>query len=464
MKKNDEITAVVSGLGSNGEGIIKTDDTVIFVPFCLVGENVRVKILSVKGNIAYGKVLEVLTPADDRVRPVCPVFTKCGGCQLQHMKYSFQLSFKSKLVSDCLNKIGGISVSVPLCVKSDEQFGYRNKLQLPIGVDKEGKTVIGFYAERSHRIVPVRSCALHPDWANTIIDCLYRFMEKCGLDGYDEEKKTGHLRHIVVRNLGGKYIIVLVTAVKKISGIDYFLALLSEKFVNFTFYLNYNDKDTNVVMGDDFTLLHGEGFFEAEENGIKYVAGANTFVQVNENIRRKLYNKAVALATEGMKTVIDCYSGGGLMTAMLAKKCERAYGIEVVPEAVRCANELATLNGLEEKMINICGKVEEEIESLISKTGIEETAIILDPPRKGVERAVIEAIKRAKAERIVMISCNPATMARDVGLLTGSLTDSESGMKKTTPDGIYEIEYIQPFDMFPNTRHVETLVVLTKKK
>lgn len=473
MEKNQIVEAVAENLGTGGEGVAHVDGSVLFVPYLLKGERAKIKILKAKGGIAYGKAEEIITPSADRVLPRCQAFYRCGGCQLQHMKYTAQLDYKRELVQSTLKKIGGIDFEVSPCTGSDEIWGYRNKLQLPIGRQR-GKNVIGFYAERSHAIIPVSECPIHPDWAKGLISALYAFMEQTGLQGYDETDKSGQLRHVVVRELKGKFIVTLVTTVKKLKGKEVLIGLLDGIFPEYTLLFNYNPKDTNVVFGEEFTVIKGTGSYECEDLGILFEAGAETFVQVNENIRGKLYEEAVSLAVErGDEVVIDCYAGGGLMTAMFAKRCRHAYGIEIVPEASRCADALREKNGLTEKMTNICGKVEEHIGEVLEREG--DATVVLDPPRAGVHRSVLNALMRKGIKKIVMISCNPATLARDVGILTGALTENEKGelVKRsweenggsdTSGEGSYELTLVHPFDMFPHTKHVETLVVLSHKK
>lgn len=460
LQKNDVLTVTCESIGTNGEGIARTNGITFFIPYLLTGERARVKVLKVKGSLAYAKVEELLTPAEDRVRPACPVFARCGGCQLQHMAYRLQLRFKTALVRDTLKKLGGVTAEVSSCERSEAEYGYRNKLQLPIGT-VNGKNVVGFYAERSHRIVDTDVCPIHPDWAQPLIAAVKKFMEKCGLDGYDEVTHEGQLRHIVVRQLGKKFLVTLVTTEREIKGIDYFLFLLDDIFPAYSFYLNFNDRDTNVVFGEEFKLLKGPGVYERTEGGITYEAGANTFLQVNEGVRGKLYSRAVSFAGPN-ETVIDCYAGGGLMTAMFAKKAKKAYGIEIVPEAHEMADRLKERNGLS-NMENLLGKVEDVLPPLLEKE--KDATVVLDPPRAGVERSVLKAIIGSNVKKIVMISCNPATLARDLGILTGTLQESESGelLRAKEGEGAYEIVSVQPFDMFPQTKWVETLVFLSHR-
>ena len=316
-EKNQMICAVTDALGSNGEGIVRHEGVTFFVPYCLPGEKIRFRVLKVKDKIGYGKIEEVLTPAEERVREKCPVFTRCGGCQLQHLAYRSQLRFKGNVVKDALRKIAGIRLCVPAAIKSDLPYGYRNKLQMPVGVDREGNNVIGFYAERSHRIIPVSSCVIHPEWAEKLIAVLHRYMKECAVKGYDEEAGTGSLRHIVVREIGGKFIVTLVSVTENLPNLQYLIELLYTVFRTFTFYLNINAKDTNVVFGEQFILEHGPGYFEAEEQGIRYEAGPVTCLQVNENVRAKLYEAALkAVVSTGEHLVMGLIhqpGGGGEM-------------------------------------------------------------------------------------------------------------------------------------------------------
>ena len=470
FQKNCEFTGFVEGVGSNGEGIVRFGETVYFAPFTVPGEKVKCKALKVKDRIGYAKAIEILTPADERVRPVCAQFTKCGGCQLQHLRYGCQLKLKSKTVHDALRKIAGIETEVPLTVKSDSQFGYRNKLQIPVGVDREGETVIGFYAERSHRIVPVSRCPIHPDWAEEVISVFAEYIRRFRVRGYDEEKRRGQLRHIVVREVEGCFIVTAVTACDMLPHAEELIRLLGEKFKVFSLWHNVNKGEGNGVFGAKTELLQGEGRYGGHECGVRYLAGPRTFLQVNRSVCRKLYERAVRYAAEcGCTAAIDCYSGGGMLTAMFAKQLGCAYGIECVPEAVACANELAALNKLEGRMFNRLGTVEEILPALLRGADPDKTFLLADPPRKGMNRSTVGAVLASGIRHMAMISCNPSTMARDVGLLTGALVETGTGELKKNPaytgdgaEGFYKIVSVQPFDMFPQTKHVETLVILER--
>ena len=463
-QKNDVLIGTVEGLGSNGEGIIRQEGVTFFVPFCLLGEKVKFLLLKKKDNIGYGKMLEVIEPSKERTEAKCPVFARCGGCQLQHASYSSQLSFKREMVRNTLQKIGGISARVEEVVKSAKEFGYRNKLQLPVGADKNGELAIGFFAEHSHRIVPIEDCSIHPNWVQDVISALREYAKNNGIKGYDEENRSGEIRHIVVRELDGQFIITLVSTTERLPQIHTFFQRLQGIFRECTLWLNINAKPTNVIFGDRFLLVGGKGYYTAQEKGIFYEAGPKTFVQINADVRGELYEEALRAVTgEGDEVVIDAYSGGGLLTAMVAKRAKRVYGIEIEREASACADGLKEKNNLA-NMTNICGAVEEKLAGVLQAEKGEKIRLILDPPRAGIHRSVIKAIIQSGIPKIALISCNPTTLARDLGLLTGYLVEEDGQLKKGKGEGRYEIEYIRPYDMFPQTKHVETLVVLSHKK
>ena len=463
VQKNSVCEGEVCALGTEGEGIIKLEGTTAFVPFCLVCERVRFKVLKVKGNVSYGKVEEILSTSPERVQPPCPVFKKCGGCDIQHMNYDAQLAFKRGLVEGALRKLGGIYASVNEVVPCKNPFRYRNKLALPIGVDGKGDIALGFYSSHSHRIVPADDCLIQSEWVTKIIESVKKYAHVCGFSGYDEPSGKGELRHIVVREIKGKFIIALV-ATKKI-GTRVLEKELEKHFENFTLLLNVNSSNTNVIFSKEWHICRGEGFFEGEEGGIKYSAGANTFLQVNDGVRAELYARVLEEAKTDGAVAIDLYSGGGMLTAMLAKACGTAYGVEIVEEASRCADALRDKNGLQGSMFNICGKVEDKLGEVFAATEGKKRVIVCDPPRKGMERSVVKKIALSGAEKLILVSCNPATLARDLGILTGTLVEDENGalVKSDNPDKTaYVIQSITPFDMFPQTKHVETLVVLNK--
>ena len=514
IEKNDILTGKVQSFGSDGEGVVCAEGCVFFVPYALPGEEISFKALKIKGNTGYGKIEKVIVPAKGRVQPKCPVFYTCGGCQLQHADYETQREFKREKVKNALRKIGGVEAEVSPVVACESEYGYRNKLQIPVGVDANGHTALGFYAERSHRLVPAEKCYIHPAWAEDLMAAFREYIAVSGAKGYDERTKKGLLRHLVAREIDGKLLVTVVATARKLPCEAWLTGRLQKLFPGCGVYVNVNTGDTNVIFGDRFYLLCGAARLEGRTGGIAYEAGAETFVQVNPEIREKLYERAMeACFAGGADTVIDAYSGGGLMTAMAAKRCKRAYGVELNKEASACAEALKAKNGLL-NMTNICGDAAAEVPAIMDRERAllqkesagkavpsplgygEKVALILDPPRAGVARSVLQAILKSGIERFVMISCNPATLARDLGILTGTLreengvlvkapaaetgetTGKESGkffdgesIDGELPDGAgerettayYKIESVEPFDMFPQTKHVETLVCLSKK-
>jgi len=458
MQKNEILTGIVTSLGYNGEGIIKEGEYTVFVPFTLVGEKVIYKVLKVHKNLVYGKLQEVLTPSQYRTRENCGVYTKCGGCQLQHLIYTKQLKFKSEMVEECFKKIAGIDIKVPLTVKSDLEYNYRNKLQLPVRRDKNG-VQIGFYALNSHRIVEVDNCPLHPNWSSKIITAFKEYITKVNEFCYNEEDNKGSLRHIVVREIKDELIITAVVF-NKLKNTDTLLEILKTYFKHFSLYINENKQNNNVILGDKFTLIHGKGYIKTCSGGINFNVGPESFLQINSSVKTKLYNDIKRLAQGEDTTIIDAYSGVGQLTAQLAKRCNFAYGIEIIQEAVNSANDLALKNDLSHKTKAICGKVEDVLPNLLKEINTNLT-VVVDPPRKGVDKQTLKAILNSGANKIIYCSCSPQTLARDVGILLGKVDENGKILKET--NSLYQITYIQPYDMFPQTKHVESVVCLTKK-
>ncbi len=459
MQKNEIYTGEVVAYGYNGEGIIKAEQITVFVPFCIVGETISYKILKVQKNIAYGKIVEIIKPSQYRQPPKCSVFTKCGGCQLQHLAYSEQLKLKEQLVRDCFKKIAGLEVEVNQTIASPLLYEYRNKLQLPIR--REGETTqIGFYANNSHRIIEIDKCPLHENWAERIIKCLKQYIEKSGVICYNEKDNKGSLRHVVVRKINNEFIFVLVTTHKNIK-IEILTDILRDNFDNFSLYINENKQNNNVILGDKFSLVYGKGFITDTVFGINFDVGAESFVQINNEVKNKLYSDIKALVGKDEDTfVIDAYSGVGLLTAIIAKDVKKAFGVEIVQEAVESANNLAKRNGLEDKMVSYCGKCEDILPNLI-KSVKGKVKIVVDPPRKGVDKGSLIAMRDSQAEEIIYCSCSPQTLARDIGIILGTIDDNGRIINNPTPK--YTITSIQPYDMFPNTKHVETIVSLCKQ-
>ena len=344
-------------------------------------------------------------------------------------------------------------------------------MQLPVG-SVDGKTVIGFYAAGSHRIVPVSDCLINADWTKQIIEAFNEYVEKFNIKGFDEQNFTGELREIAVKDVKGNLIITVVTLSDTLRGENDLIEILSKKIkLPFSVYHNVNKNESNAIYGEKFRLVYGKKDYSADMLGVKYKVGVQSFMQVNASVCSKLYSavrEEAALTPE--TTVIDAYSGAGLMTALLAKSAKKAVGIEIVPEAVDCANALALENGLSDKITNYLGKCEEIMPDIIEKErkNSSDICLVLDPPRKGCDIKVIDAITKTLPEKIIYVSCMPSTLARDAGLITGTLTLNDKGeivkTDKISSDLRYEIVLVKPFDMFAQTKHIETLVVLSHKK
>ena len=464
MKKNDEYIGKVVAIGSNMEGIVKVDGYVCFIPYALLGENVKFKILKVTKQVAFCKLIEVLTPAEERVRPRCCFFEKCGGCQLQHLRYKDQLKNKKELVHDCIKKISGLDLQVKNTISSEYEYEYRNKLQLPIRKTKLGNQ-IGFFAENSHRVVEIDNCAIQQNWCIAIISAIKEFIDKTKVTCYDEETSLGVLRHLVARQVNGKLCIVLVINANNLENKNSLIEILSKYFTDFSLYLNVNKTDNNVILGEKFIHIYGDLEIENTEFGIKYSVVPMSFIQVNDGVKHKLYADVIKTVDACNDTVvIDAYSGAGLMTAMLSKNAKYAYGIEIVKEAVEAADKLVSVNSIT-NVKNVCAPCEDYLPTLIDKIkeSGDKTVVVLDPPRKGCDVKVLSAILKCLPEKIVYVSCSPQTLARDLGILTDNLVYVSNELKKNeAPNPKYNITKIQPYDMFPQTKHVETLVCLEK--
>lgn len=466
LKKNDEKIGKVIDLGVNGEGVIKDENTVIFVPFSILGEEIKYKVLKVTSKCAYGKLLEVISPSKERVEPKCRYFSKCGGCQLQHINYLKQLDIKRDSIKNAFNKIAFLNIEPQNVVVGNDCFRYRNKISLPISQNGD-KLLVGFYAENSHRVVDIDDCIINPEWTSSLIKSIKEYMIRYSLKGYDEFSGIGDVREITAREVSNKLIITIVSLSKRLKAINEFVEIIKKHIkLDFTIYLNYNPNNTNKIYGEEFYLIYGEPEVYGEMLGIRFPMGAQSFMQVNSDVCTKLYSKVNELVGDSENNVvIDGYSGAGLMTALLAKTAKKVYGIEIIPEAVEHANTLAKENKLNEKIFNYVGKCEEIMPDIIAKEKQKNSRItlVLDPPRKGCVLGLIDTIIKSDIDKIVYVSCKPTSLARDVGLLIGTLERVNGQVKKSdNPSNRYYVESVIPFEMFPQTKHVETVVCLKK--
>lgn len=414
---------VIEKLGAFGEGVAHDEGKVVFIKGALPGEVVFARPELIKKSFTKAKLVKVIEPCLDRIKPECKFVDKCGGCGLQHLNYDAQLKLKAQTVKETLSKIGGIDVEIDKAVPSDKIFRYRNKLSFPV----RGKSV-GMYAENTHFVVDIDDCLLQREWNKTLIKALKAFMSDYGLSGYDEVK--GDIRHIVAREKDGSICIVLVTS--SLIKIDGFLGYIP--FENFALYQNVNRQKNNVILSDEFYLIGGKGKYPDFHPA--------SFYQVNDGIEQKLYADVLAECEGG--DIIDAYCGAGNLTLMIASKANFVYGIEICKEAVDEARQKA----IERRIFNaefICGDCKDEFCALAKR--IKSATVVFDPPRKGVDENTLNAVMALAPEKIVYVSCNVATLARDLKTLISQ----------------YSMSKLNIYDMFPNTIHVETLVVLQLK-
>ena len=447
MQKNQILQLDIENVGINGEGVARHEGVVVFVKGALPGERVRAKIIGVKKNFSYaildGDDAFVSEKSKMRVVAPCPVFGKCGGCSIMHVNYARQLEIKRELVRDTLKKVGGIEFDVAPTVASDKELGYRNKMSLPIR-SVNGELKIGLFASSSHRVVETADCLLQPKWNAVIISLIRKFMGESGLKAYDEQTGKGDVRHLVVREVE-KHLFVTVVATRKIK-LDGFKKLLEQNFDSFSLWLNINSRKDNVILGDDWIKIYGAGEIASVE-GFKTTIHPAGFFQVNDYIREKIYSLVVKTVEErAPDCVIDAYSGAGIMTAMLSKHCKSVTGIEINEQASQSALNLIKDNGIC-NMTAICGDVADHIGKVTATYNGKKVTVVLDPPRSGCDKSVLEAISGANVSDVVYVSCSPATLARDLGYLKD----------------YFEIKSITPFDMFPQTMNVENVAWLTRK-
>ena len=464
MQKNDLVTVAIEDIGVGGEGIGKVDGYTLFIKDAIIGDVVEAKIVKAKKNYGYARLMNIVTPSENRVeKPACPMARRCGGCQIQEMKYGAQLAFKEGKVRGNLERIGEVptglldKVMQPI-VGMEEPFHYRNKAQFPIGTDKEGHIITGFYAGRTHSIIPNTDCALGVAVNQKILEIILHFMENNHISAYDEEKHKGLVRHVLIR-YGFKtdeIMVCLVINGEKLPQAEKLVDKLCEISGMTSITISVNKAKTNVIMGNEIKLLWGQTYITDYIGNVKYQISPLSFYQVNPVQTEKLYGLALDYADlNGNETVWDLYCGIGTISLFLAQNAKQVYGVEIVSQAIDDARNNAKINDITNAEFYV-GKAEEVLpeyyrEYQESHGG--ETAhadvIVVDPPRKGCEESLLQTIVDMQPEKVVYVSCDSATLARDVKFLR------ESG---------YELKKITPVDQFPNTVHVETVVLLSHKK
>lgn len=448
VKKNQTITLTFEDLTHEGNGVGKIDGYPLFVPRALPGEEATVKVIKVNKNFGYGKLLELNTTSPERVDPTCHVH--CGGCQLQHMSYNLQLQMKENQVRNVMKKIAHLeAVPVRPILGMENPLHYRNKVQIPVA-EKDGQLITGYYQRRSHRIVEnLDSCTSQAEVINEIVPFVRDLANRVGIRAYDEENHRGVLRHIMVRTgyATKETMVALVTRIEKLPNKEVIIQELTNKFPNVTSIVqNVNNQRTNLILGEKTKVLWGEEYIHDKIGDLTFAISAKSFYQVNPMQTKVLYDKALEYAQiDENDVVIDAYCGIGTISLFLAQKAKKVYGVEIVPEAIHDAKQNAKIN----KMDNVefvVGQAEKVMPEW-KQQGIDPDVIVVDPPRKGCAPEFLQTMIEMEPKRIVYVSCNPSTLARDLRILE---------------DGGYRTMEVQPVDMFPNTTHVELVALMSR--
>ncbi len=448
-KKDDLLTLQIQDIGVDGEGIGKTDGFTVFVKDAVPGDLVRVKIMKSRKSYGYGRLMEILEPSPDRVEPLCPVARQCGGCQLQALSYPAQLRFKENKVRNDLERIGGFQdLSMEPVIGMENPFHYRNKEQLPVGISKDGRIVCGFYAARTHSIIENRDCALELRPSRDIVNCVISYMEQFHIKPYDETTGKGTVRHVLIRygHATGEVMVCLVINGTRLPSEHVLVESLCTIDGISSICLNRNVRRDNVILGDQIRVLYGNPYIIDRIGDISYQISPLSFYQVNPFQTEKLYRKALEYASlTGNETVWDLYCGIGTISLFLARKAKRVFGVEIIPAAVENARENARLNGITNTEFFV-GKAEEVVPEQFEKNHVQADVIVVDPPRKGCDEVLLSTMIRMKPDRIVYVSCNSATLARDLKYLCGNG---------------YELRKVCPVDQFGMTCHIETVCLLS---
>lgn len=448
MKKNEKVIIKITDLNSDGAGVGRNDGVVVFVPYALPDETVEALIIKVAKNYCVGKLLRVMEKSEFRTEPKCPYFYRCGGCDFQHMEYSAQLEQKCASAMKNISKISGQNLKIEKIIGAEKIWNYRTKAQFPVGKDKNGSTVAGFFSPKSHNIVPIENCMLQSEKCNSALSAVLDAIKETNLSVYDEKTHKGILRHIISRSSESGLMLIVVTNTKKRLPENFVSAVKKNLPEMTSFVQNINCSAGNIILGSENIFIWGENYLPDELCGIKFNLRPLAFLQVNPFQAEKLYNTAVEKANlTGNETVFDAYCGIGVMSLMLAKKAKQLIGVEIIPEAIDSAKESAELNGINNTEF-IAGKCEDVLPELI-KSGKKPDVLVVDPPRAGCEESLLNAVADADIKRIVYVSCNPATLARDIAVL------ALRG---------YSCSDITFVDMFCHTKHIETVALLSRQK
>ena len=450
FKKNDVLTVKIEDMGTEGEGIGKIEGYTLFIKDAIIGDVVEAKLMKLKKNYAYARLMKLITPSPYRAEPKCPVYRQCGGCQIQPLSYEQQLKFKQKKVENNLERIGGFS-NIPMepIIGMKEPYYYRNKAQFPVGTDKNGAVITGFYAGRTHDIIPNTKCYLGVAENEKILQSVLNFMEKYHIPAYNEETGKGLIRHVLIRKgfSSGELMVCLVINGRKLPHSEALIKELTALEGMTSITLNVNEKKTNVILGAEVLPLWGQTYIQDKIGDIIYHISPLSFYQVNPVQTKRLYETALEYAgLHGDETVWDLYCGIGTISLFLAQKAKQVYGVEIIPQAIEDARVNAKLNGMDNVQFYV-GKAEEVLPELYEKEGIYADVIVVDPPRKGCDEKCLDTIVKMQPKRVVYVSCDSATLARDLRYLC---------------DRGYQVERVRGCDMFPQTGHVESVCLLSK--
>ena len=450
VEKNKHYDIEITGVSSDGNGVCKVDGFTVFVPMTVTGDKGEIVIVKVLSKYAIGRMLDITTPSPIRQEPKCPVFKRCGGCHLQHIKYENQLEIKGGFIEDAMQRIGGLeNLKCDEVIGMENPYRYRNKCIFPVGIDKNGGIVSGFYASRSHDIIAIDDCMAGVLENELIVKAVKKYMEETGIMPYNEKNHTGLVRRVFIRDgrASGEIMVVVSVNGKNIPQKEKLVSKLtavSDKIVSI--YININETRTNNVLGMENKLIYGKAEIEDTLLGIKFKISPHSFYQINPYMTEKLYGKALEYANITDKdNVLDVYCGIGTISLAAAKSAKHVTGIEIVEQAVRDAKSNAKNNGISNADF-FADSAENAVPKLI-EGGMKPDIVILDPPRKGSDEATLRAIAKAQPKRIVYVSCNASTLARDAKYL------SSLGYTPTAVTGV---------DMFPNTCHVETVVLMSR--
>lgn len=451
VEKNKEYKVNIIDNGYEGEGIAKIEDFTIFIKGAIKGETCKIVITKVNKSFAFGKLLEVIQASESRTEPDCATYKRCGGCSLRHIKYEETLKIKKDMVQNLINKGLENKITVNDVIGMETPYNYRNKLQYPVGANKEGKPVMGVFANRTHEIIPIQECLIQNKEAEKVAKEIFNFIKENHISIYNEATRKGAIRHIIVK-IGvrtNEIMCIIVTNEENIKCETELVKHITQKYENVkTIIKNINDKNTNVILGEKDVILYGDGFIYDKLGKYTFKISAKSFYQTNPIQTEVLYQKAIDYAKLDKNDILcDLYCGIGTIGIFASNKVKKVYGIEIVEEAVETAKENAKINNVD-NIEFIAGDVEKAFKELVEEKNVKPTAIIVDPPRRGLDETTINKILELGVEKLVYVSCNPATMVRDIRMMEAN----------------YEVKEIQPVDMFPFTSHVECVAVLQLKK